>query len=538
MRIQNYSGLLFRALVMFYVLWALLFIYKTSSIGLYGDRFFILFDDAMISMRYAWHLAEGHGLVWNPGEWVEGYTNPLWTLYMAGLIYVFGEHISPLLVQLTGALSVVGSAYFMYRSATMLVARRRVDLQFRIAGPLAAFLFLSYYPISFWALAGMEAGPLTLVAALALYVTVRDWDEGPLPSTVPILFGCLTVAYFLRPDGILSVAPLIAAVLVRQLWQRRFRVVLVSCALAGIFLVLVAVHLLWRLDYYGSLLPNTYTLKIEGIELLDRLRNGVGFLKLFFIETQVIWLVAAFSVLVRRDWLVVALFTVPLTLVAYQIYVGGDAWPYWRQLLPGMGHLFVIVAGEATNAWITLLRSARDQRHALQVSGAFAFIILAADISYNIRFIDEIRFDDKPFTFKYNAEHVHVAQALREVLTPEGVIAVAWAGVIPYYWQGAANDILGLTDRKIANLPPDLKHGNSGMNWDPGHNKYDLNYSIIERKPDYIQAWRWGDQDLSDFVTKNYVVAQYKGVKLRLRRNSEAVNWEKVTVIESSNTVN
>lgn len=48
-----------------------------------GRLGFTLFDDAMISMRYARNLAEGYGLVWNPGERVEGYTNPLWTLWMA-----------------------------------------------------------------------------------------------------------------------------------------------------------------------------------------------------------------------------------------------------------------------------------------------------------------------------------------------------------------------------------------------------------------------------------------------------------------------
>ncbi len=41
-------------------------------------------DDAFISFRYARNLVEGHGLVFNPGEYVEGYTNPLWTLWIAG----------------------------------------------------------------------------------------------------------------------------------------------------------------------------------------------------------------------------------------------------------------------------------------------------------------------------------------------------------------------------------------------------------------------------------------------------------------------
>ncbi|HEX9671069.1 MAG TPA: hypothetical protein VGC93_16500, partial [Thermoanaerobaculia bacterium] len=45
---------------------------------------YLLVDDAFISFRYAANLAEGHGLVFNVGERVEGYTNFLWTLLLAG----------------------------------------------------------------------------------------------------------------------------------------------------------------------------------------------------------------------------------------------------------------------------------------------------------------------------------------------------------------------------------------------------------------------------------------------------------------------
>ena len=40
-------------------------------------------DDAFISFRYAAHLIAGQGLVFNPGEHVEGYTNFLWVLEVA-----------------------------------------------------------------------------------------------------------------------------------------------------------------------------------------------------------------------------------------------------------------------------------------------------------------------------------------------------------------------------------------------------------------------------------------------------------------------
>ena len=49
-----------------------------------------LTDDAYISFRYARNLIEGHGLVFNPGERVEGYSNLLRVLDLAALWAVFG----------------------------------------------------------------------------------------------------------------------------------------------------------------------------------------------------------------------------------------------------------------------------------------------------------------------------------------------------------------------------------------------------------------------------------------------------------------
>src|SRR6185436_20933064 len=44
----------------------------------------VTYDDAWISLRYAEHLAGGLGWVFNPGERVEGASNPLWVLGLAG----------------------------------------------------------------------------------------------------------------------------------------------------------------------------------------------------------------------------------------------------------------------------------------------------------------------------------------------------------------------------------------------------------------------------------------------------------------------
>src|SRR3954468_15755896 len=73
-----------------FIAYAGCFIYRTSFV-IGGERYFSLFDDAMVSMRYARNMARGLGLVWNPGgPHVEGYTNPLWVVYMAAV------HLLPL----------------------------------------------------------------------------------------------------------------------------------------------------------------------------------------------------------------------------------------------------------------------------------------------------------------------------------------------------------------------------------------------------------------------------------------------------------
>ena len=77
-------------LLALYVGQCLHYIASTSLVE--GDqRYFLLWDDAMISMQYARNLRNGDGLVWNAGgEHVQGFTNPGVTLIMAAL------HVPPL----------------------------------------------------------------------------------------------------------------------------------------------------------------------------------------------------------------------------------------------------------------------------------------------------------------------------------------------------------------------------------------------------------------------------------------------------------
>jgi hypothetical protein len=178
---------LFSLLAVVYAAWALALIWRTSTLGFDGNRYFALFDDGMISMRYAKHIADGLGPVWNPGEFVEGYTNPLWVGLMSLAIRVFGAHFAPLVIQIIGLVLVVTSAYLVRSSALMIAALSMPAGYDRLAGFTAGALVFAYYPISFWALDGMEVSALTMLVAASLWITAAD-AVGRAVRALPLLF--------------------------------------------------------------------------------------------------------------------------------------------------------------------------------------------------------------------------------------------------------------------------------------------------------------------------------------------------------------
>src|SRR5439155_7453672 len=78
------AGAVLLSVICFGCMIVLGYLVLTTSNLVGGTRYFLLHDDAMISMRYARNLVAGAGLVWNPGDRVQGFTNLAWTLAMAG----------------------------------------------------------------------------------------------------------------------------------------------------------------------------------------------------------------------------------------------------------------------------------------------------------------------------------------------------------------------------------------------------------------------------------------------------------------------
>ena len=130
---------------------------------------------------------------------------------------------------------------------------------------------------------------------------------------------------------------------------------------------------------------------------------------------------------------------------------------------------------------------------------------------------------------EFSHEVLRMALALDEVTTPDATLAVTWAGTIPYYTERPAIDMLGKSDAVIARLPPRFVDWRSaGALYTPGHNKFDLHYSIVEKAPSFVQTFTWGADSLEVYGREYYEHVVYKGVLLRLRRYDPNVLWEHI----------
>ncbi|MCL2723938.1 MAG: acyltransferase [Polyangiaceae bacterium] len=322
-----------------------LFIFRTSfTIG--GTRYFVLFEDAMISMRYARHLADGHGFVWNIGEPpIEGFTNLLWVLWM-GVAHVLGlsESKISLFIMLTGVAILLSTGLVVSK-----IARKITTAPWVPVAVLAATLF--NYPLVFWTLRGMEVGALALFVYTMLWLALENEDEFSVPRSIAM--GALTAgALLIRSD---SVVPVGLICLYGFLTCSRRWLFAVCVGAFGV--AAVGGQMLFRRAYFHESLPNTYFLKLYKISTLARIKRGA------FVALEVLAMHLAVPIAVvfasvtgirtdfykdkslRRQVLLGTLFVAQ---IGYAIYVGGDAWEWMlyanRYMCVGMPALIVLVA--------------------------------------------------------------------------------------------------------------------------------------------------------------------------------------------------
>jgi hypothetical protein len=439
-------------------------------------------DDAYISFRYAWNLAEGHGLLYNPGEEaVQGYTNFLWVL----LIFLALAAGLPPVETACGAGFAAGLGTVVLTSAWS-VGRLAPG---RAAAAVAPVLLVANLGFVVWSIRGLETGLFTLLLLAAGLLYVRRPLDAALSPWVTLL---LALATLTRPEGALA----FALTLLHLVLSRRIRgVALVRWGdLRGlaIFAVLVGIYGGWCVAYYGDPLPNTFRAKVGAP--LDSLPRGVQYLWNFARYGSGWPLLLLPVALARRHRADATRSYAALMVAGFALYValvGGDVFPAYRFLVPVFPFLYLLVGDAVAGVEERMSRPwARtaprgETRAAVRLPRAMSTMVVGLLLAIlalaTHRPSSAFAWREWSRGNRYTAQLRMVGRWLRGEFPPDTWIAVNPAGALPYESRLPTIDMLGLNDREIARTPVE-RLGSGRL---AGHEKGN-GRSVFDRRPEII----------------------------------------------------
>ncbi len=294
--LRDADAVLFRRVALLLCLVFLAVLLRTAWLG----------DDAFITFRTVMNATHGHGLTFNIGERVQGYTHPLWLLLLTGAFLVVGNvYYAAFLVSIGVSLAVFWLA--LRQAAT------RMQVWIVVAVLLCSRAFVDY------STSGLENPLSNLLLVTFIALAMRSHEASGARVT-----GVWTVAsllYLTRPDNVLLVAPVLVWLTVRATpWTAAARQ-----ALTG--LLPAAGWTAFSLIYYGVPFPNTAYAKLgTGIAQGDLVQQGVIYL-LDSIDRDPVTLVTilfavALGLLSRGParWIAGGM----LVHLAYVVSIGGD----------------------------------------------------------------------------------------------------------------------------------------------------------------------------------------------------------------------
>lgn len=296
-------------------------------------------DDAYISLRYAYNFANGNGLVFNPGERVEGFTNLTWTLLASFFIKLGIDPLDGLRwVGATAALTLLIQVWLEAGGENWMISRKDAW-----GGGFAAVVLASFTTIALWSVAGLEQSLFTMLA----FAGYRQWARGRFPAAALLW----VFATFTRPEGALAFG---LGAMVRGLTHlgrssRPSRDELRAVVIYGLGF---AALLSYRLLYFGELAPNTYFVK--GVANWASHKHGWTELWRFLEFNYIgVFLLIAMASLVLSAWLDPAPQSVTAgqpvrrpgeeaaygflylaLMLYYLVRVGGDLLPMFRLYMP------------------------------------------------------------------------------------------------------------------------------------------------------------------------------------------------------------
>ena len=457
--------------------WLPFFLPWLAILGLMAAHSWFICDDAFISFRYVRNLLEGQGLVYNPGEYVEGYSNFLWVLELAaiwGLLGVAPEYAAQ---WLSVGFTVGTLGAMLWWAARIPEVERRW-----LTAWLALGLVGSSATFAVWTSGGgLETRQFTffIVLAVVCLSLYRDRKAGLIAAALS-----LAGAAYTRPEG-----PLIAAICIGWFVFQRLadggRLTADWRELRGVdwrglaYLALpcvglIAAHFLFRYFYYGEWLPNTYYAKF----VRPWYESGFMYLLTAAMETGLYLLLPLAWVGLRRQWrerrdgtyaLVLLLIGAHLVNV---MRIGGDYFEYrpldfYWPLLALPASQGIVRLGSGLAGWLGSFRNPPRIRHIFSVQrftgrqgGCLAVILFVPVVFYS--------------NAMQGALLWHGEDENRAALTSENA---GWLLAAP--GMPALNAIAGELDR---NLNRDVLTRHAFF-W--GHTNYDIyiwqRYSVVER---------------------------------------------------------
>jgi hypothetical protein len=389
-------------------------------------------DDSFITYRFALNAAAGHGLAFNPGEVVEGYSNPLWL----GLLVVAARLGLDLIItsKVLGVLCLGGILWLAW-----LVVRRlggEAGQSGWVWPVLATNTGLVYYTVS-----GMETPLYALFLTGAVYGALRPTGAGTVA-----MIACGLGAALTRPEGLGVLLGLLAVAVVtrRELSAPAHKTALVA-ALAAV--VIFGGFLGWRLATFGDWLPNTYYAKPPGAFGTMSLLTPLGSLRDYFAESgAVLWLIMGLAGLalgrLPGQWRgALAAGLVLAVQAALLLHARGDWMALHRFLTPVTP---VLVAF----GFAGLSRVSRWPAAPLLAVG----VIVALSLLRVVEVSASLRGEVYPYSVMAGRPQLEAGRWLAQRFPPSTVLACKRIGGIAYSSQMPLVDVLGLVDRRVARL--------------------------------------------------------------------------------------
>lgn len=460
--------------------------------GALSHRWFVEYhdnvvDDALISMVYARRLATGDGLVFNPGEQVEGYTNFLWTVTLAPVYWLSrlfrGDFVE----------WCVGTSIFVSMLDILLVAfiGRRLwgDRVLPIIAAVGLCVLDNSYTV--WAMMALESHYVALwvLATLAVWGSQtrhRAVLTGVCLAAVPMARpdGALFVVAFAVSEGLHALAPLLRRE--RELAKRRL---LSLSAVGAVAAVVFGSYFAWKWRYYGWPFPNTYYLKV-GSSSFDGFARGTVYVKAFLEERGDLPLVALLALpFIGNPTVRTLAIWVPIH-AYYVAKAGGDFYSGHRflvQLIPALA----LLIGHATFGigdffrrprvafWLGRARAqlALGCLLAIYVSGGLGQLWLLG------MKLGPLALEIRTWRHKVDEQRRYMVW-LGEHSKPDEYISVGDIGSAGLYANLRVIDYYGVIDAVVAHKDvPRLGRGKAG------HEKTaDVDY-VLSRRPKYI---KWG----------------------------------------------